>query len=269
MTRRHAKSTSYTRILTVVVFLMFGLMIIGLLFKAFSADTDIRSQAAARTDVTVGIWDFNGDTLDNWTAERFDSARIGNGVLTLKLPKSGTKTPFLNSKDVHLSVPAGNKTFRVRMAVDSKPTTSSLPNDSHFAINVYYRLEGKSNWERPLTLDGKADGEFREYAVKFPFIAGILISEVQLNMSNIPAAGSVTLDWVKLTYQRTSAWTTNLPRPSITNAPRPPDGRVCIQVITWARNSTTRECKQFPTPCALPDGWIADKTCTTSRDEAF
>lgn len=30
---------------------------------------------------------------------------------------------------------------------------------------------------------------------------------------------------------------------------------VCIQVITPARNSTTGEIREFPTPCAVPVGW--------------
>lgn len=32
-------------------------------------------------------------------------------------------------------------------------------------------------------------------------------------------------------------------------------GDVCIQVITPARNSSTGEIREFPTPCAVPVGW--------------
>lgn len=32
--------------------------------------------------------------------------------------------------------------------------------------------------------------------------------------------------------------------------------RVCIQVITSAKNPATGEIKDFPTPCDVPDGWV-------------
>lgn len=34
----------------------------------------------------------------------------------------------------------------------------------------------------------------------------------------------------------------------------------CATVMTWARNTKTDECKEFPNSC-LPDGWESDKTC--------
>ena len=33
------------------------------------------------------------------------------------------------------------------------------------------------------------------------------------------------------------------------------EGRVCIQVITYARRNPTSECEVFPTPCEVPDYW--------------
>jgi len=38
-------------------------------------------------------------------------------------------------------------------------------------------------------------------------------------------------------------------------------GRVCIQVITPAKNETSGECKTFPTPCDVPKGWKKVKNC--------
>lgn len=35
----------------------------------------------------------------------------------------------------------------------------------------------------------------------------------------------------------------------------PEEARVCIQVITSARNPETGEVKEFPTPCDVPEGW--------------
>jgi len=39
---------------------------------------------------------------------------------------------------------------------------------------------------------------------------------------------------------------------------------VCIQVITPAKNPTTGECKEFPTPCDVPTGWVKVNSCSTS-----
>lgn len=41
-----------------------------------------------------------------------------------------------------------------------------------------------------------------------------------------------------------------------------PDTRVCVQVITPARNPLTGEIKEYPTPCDVPPTWevIVDET---------
>ncbi len=36
---------------------------------------------------------------------------------------------------------------------------------------------------------------------------------------------------------------------------------ICIQVITPAKNPTTGECKEFPTPCDVPKGWTKVNAC--------
>ena len=40
-----------------------------------------------------------------------------------------------------------------------------------------------------------------------------------------------------------------------------PPGAVCIQVVTPARNPLTGECRDFPTPCDVPDGWEKVASC--------
>lgn len=37
--------------------------------------------------------------------------------------------------------------------------------------------------------------------------------------------------------------------------------RVCIQLITYARNKNTGECREFPTPCDVPRGWEKVDKC--------
>jgi hypothetical protein len=40
--------------------------------------------------------------------------------------------------------------------------------------------------------------------------------------------------------------------------------RICIQVITPAKNPITGECKEFPTPCNVPPGWQKVESCSGS-----
>ncbi len=35
----------------------------------------------------------------------------------------------------------------------------------------------------------------------------------------------------------------------------------CIQLITYAKNPAFNQCKEFPTPCEVPYGWILVDTC--------
>jgi len=45
-----------------------------------------------------------------------------------------------------------------------------------------------------------------------------------------------------------------------------PEGQVCAQVITRAKNTATGEERDFPTPCAVPKGWEPVRaTATTSQ----
>lgn len=40
-------------------------------------------------------------------------------------------------------------------------------------------------------------------------------------------------------------------------------GKMCIQVITPAKNDATGECRDFPTPCDVPAGWTKVDSCET------
>lgn len=51
------------------------------------------------------------------------------------------------------------------------------------------------------------------------------------------------------------------PSPTISKPPGSDEGRFCIQVITPAKNPPTGECKEFPTPCDVPEGWEKVSGC--------
>lgn len=47
-------------------------------------------------------------------------------------------------------------------------------------------------------------------------------------------------------------------------SPQSSDGQFCIQVITPAKNPATGECREFPTPCDVPENWEQVESCETS-----
>lgn len=40
-----------------------------------------------------------------------------------------------------------------------------------------------------------------------------------------------------------------------------PSNQVCIQIITPAKDPKTGECRKFPTPCDVPEGWEKVGSC--------
>ncbi len=44
---------------------------------------------------------------------------------------------------------------------------------------------------------------------------------------------------------------------------------ICIQVITYAKNPLTGECKQYSTPCDVPAGWTVVNSCSTCTNECI
>lgn len=46
------------------------------------------------------------------------------------------------------------------------------------------------------------------------------------------------------------------------------DRQVCIQVITSAKNFITGECKEFPTPCDVPEEWERVESCNGKDNSA-
>lgn len=55
-----------------------------------------------------------------------------------------------------------------------------------------------------------------------------------------------------------------IPSFSPTPVPKPVSGPICIQVITPAKKIATdgaEECREFPTPCDVPEGWKKVDSC--------
>lgn len=58
---------------------------------------------------------------------------------------------------------------------------------------------------------------------------------------------------------------TQTPNPTLVPTEEPKSGSssstLCIQVITPAKNNSTNECREFPTPCDVPQGWTKVTSC--------
>lgn len=54
-------------------------------------------------------------------------------------------------------------------------------------------------------------------------------------------------------------------QPLPTPSQSPGNPQVCIQVITSAKDPQTGECRSFPTPCDVPEGWEKVQACFYSN----
>lgn len=61
---------------------------------------------------------------------------------------------------------------------------------------------------------------------------------------------------------------TSTPIPTTTPSPTPPGGTdfTVVSVNIPARNTATKKCKLFPSDQRLPDGWVVDGSCPTSKE---
>lgn len=76
-----------------------------------------------------------------------------------------------------------------------------------------------------------------------------VVEQVQRGEKPIAGIG----EQVKLCIQKFQGSPVNLLPPPGT---QPGPGQICVQVVTPAYDPATKVCKQFPTPCDVPAGWI-------------
>lgn len=117
------------------------------------------------------------------------------------------------------------------------------------------------------TVNGKVEGDFCVFTPKIDYDFGCCFGEIY----NHPmVGGSIDFSYCSSNLQ-CSEWTAcfndkktrtcNDGCGSITTEELP--CTVCAQVITYAKNSATGECKEYPTSC-VPDGWTVVTKCATT-----
>ncbi len=82
-------------------------------------------------------------------------------------------------------------------------------------------------------------------------IEGLIVRKISAKIVPVPLPEPKPI----LFFQKS---TTSLPIPTSSFS----DQKICIQVITPAYNpNNPQECKEFPTPCDIPPGWIKTNKC--------
>jgi hypothetical protein len=83
-------------------------------------------------------------------------------------------------------------------------------------------------------------------------------SKIHINASGVDGA---------LDTSNTTSGTYTVTDATASITPAPTDGVICGQAFTWGRNTTTGECKLFPTTC-LDEGYVADQGCALTGTPA-
>ena len=85
--------------------------------------------------------------------------------------------------------------------------------------------------------------------------ANLFVAKINFPKDLLEVSGIVTENGPHVTDDR------NLEPPEFGGEFGGGGGTVCAQVITPAMNPSTKECKEFPTPCDVPEGWEKVVNC--------
>ncbi len=220
--RKASRKGNFSKILTVCIVFGGGILVLALLYNALFSSTDTRSKAAV-SEVVLKTWNFD-TTAEGWSVKGVPST-VRDGRMTFPLGPANPPVTLSYSETVPVPDTTAGKKLKVRIA-------AALSGNA--VLGTTSNSEGNNDQESVIP---GAPGWFRL---------------VPANLRN----------FLELLYQ----WIFVYKRPSnlghllegLVNAP--PDTN-CIQVIQPARNKETGECRQFPTPCDVPEGWVADNTC--------
>lgn len=104
------------------------------------------------------------------------------------------------------------------------------------------KLVGSATLQLPP--QGRISRMLTEY---FPNAPSDLMGSLRVTASGLVAAGAVHV---------------LMPDGKFTSVPvEALPAQACIQVIAPARNPLTNECRNFPTPCDVPEGWVQSSAC--------
>lgn len=132
------------------------------------------------------------------------------------------------------------------------------PNDSDDAFDAVIVAVGTNPQPAPGCVFNKGDSNKDGLVTLADFSAW----RAQFENTSLPKTADFNCDgWVsKLDF---TIWR-NAFREANSNLANPttvPSETVCAQVITPAKNNTTNECRDFPTPCDVPAGWTKVDSC--------
>lgn len=250
------KSSNPFKAIFVAVALVLGMVALVMFYQAVQTNTEQRSKAAI-DDSIYKSWEFevnSGSSFDGWIGNQVTSLNIRGGSLwaIVNDTPSTQIRPIIGSisnSAFSVTIPAGNKGLRMRMAVgaatptnpndqvkcqprpaclDTKPSCDiaepvegwckASPNTSsgQFQFAVYYSTDGLRPPTR-VTFSGIADGAFHDYYLRFPDVGQISVNKLQFDFNNFGVANKQ----VQLDYIRIVGPVTVTPEPTVIVSPMP------------------------------------------------
>ncbi len=105
-----------------------------------------------------------------------------------------------------------------------RPQPTGKPSDIPFIGLVYYKLVGKTVFEKPIEFKGITNGKFQEYKITLPDGGDIAIERLRvIVVSALKPGDTIAVDWVRLLgpVVKPSAYPTPTPFSSTTPTPMP------------------------------------------------
>lgn len=138
-----SRKSSFQKILILVFGVAFGLVALALAYQAVKTSADIRSKAAATSQI-YKQWEFNTvNSPEGWYAVDPYTATVGNGFFTLSDLKTKMLPAFQNTS-AGVSLPAGLKKITFSMSVGRIITTGKRDTVTSTSSATIQNIPGKS-----------------------------------------------------------------------------------------------------------------------------
>ncbi len=235
MARRNPHQ-SFSKILTLVFGVAFGIIALVMVYKAVQDSTENRSKAAEE-QVTFKQWEFNGKDTEGWKVPA--ATIVGRGYLSMSdlyvysiglnsdVPTTQPSNSFtMTNPAVNTVFPVGNKQIKFMIAVGYNIAVENLRLGSGnggpapmVTSGITYEEQQKNNVKSPQytttvsyttrentqkyiqipSVTGMGDGQFHEIAITIPnSINEMRMGALNVQFTNVPPGSEVRIDWIRL-----------------------------------------------------------------------
>lgn len=257
------------RTFTILAALFFGLVALGVSYRALTRGTELRSKAAESL-VVFKQWEFNGVTKEGWSGKNIEAVKVNGGYLTGVLGKQSERALVNTAAKAKLDA-TGNKYIRISLTVvapgksgDSKKKGKPTPiPEPPPVFTIQYMSDGDKTWSPPVTLKQEppqpSDPRSGSSIYSAPLLTTdpMTISQLRLNVpSSIKSGSTLKVDWIRLSGD-------NLrppcqPRPSCLDTadrrcflPEPSEGWCPITPTPTRTCISLPSCLNYDPPCTV------------------